>query len=167
MRVSMPGKADMFAQCRDPHDAILACVFVFEEAAGKHLSASEIAAIRSQCLEESDPEVLAGELRAMVRSDVGTPPALRAMAYWALGKKRDHSLMSFFRERLIAEMARDMSAAYQLLIALEDLGENVIAKDRSGRPMTETALNSRDALAYLAANVQDLPAGFRTDIGAD
>ena len=46
-------------------------------------------------------------------------------AYWALGKLRDQSLLPLFRAGLAYHAERGTSSVYQILIALQDVGEPV------------------------------------------
>ena len=72
------------------------------------------------------------------------------MAYWVLGTKRDEKLVPFFLQQLRIELTRDMNCAYQIMIALEDVDEEVFSDERSSYSFDEDDLNRRDAVAYLA-----------------
>ena len=63
-----------------------------------------------------------------------------------------HNASQGERERYAAlqhEIDRDLPVAFQVMIALENLGEQVFADDRSSRSILELELNKRDALRYL------------------
>jgi hypothetical protein len=108
-----------------------------------------MAEIREHAIEDVDPELLARELRSLIDSESMADGRDRAQAYWALGKKLDRTLLPFFREKLRLELCRDRFAAYQILIALDDLGEQPFGSDRSGYGCHDYDLNRRDAEAYL------------------
>jgi hypothetical protein len=135
---------------RFPEDAIPAAAFLFESHRGLSLGPHEVAAIQQSGLEATDPETLAHELKRMIAAENKADSRDRQQAYWALGKKRDPSLIPFFRDRLSLELRRDMIAVYQIMIALEDLDEPIFTQERSGRAMDDYELNRRDAERYLA-----------------
>lgn len=134
---------------RLPESAIPAIAFRFEGLHGRQISPHELAEIREHDIEDVDPELLARELRHLIDSESKADGRDRGQAYWALGKKLDRALLPFFREKLRLELSRDMFAAYQILIALDDLGEQPFGSDRSGYSIHDYDLNRRDAEAYL------------------
>ena len=134
---------------RLPESAIPAIAFRFEGLRGRQISPHELAEIREHDIEDVDPELLARELRHLIDSESKADGRDRGQAYWALGKKLDHALLPYFREKLRLELRRDMFAVYQILIALDDLGEEPFGSDRSGYNCHDYDLNRRDAEAYL------------------
>ena len=108
--------------------------FLFEETRGKG---------------SVEADRLARELVASVREDAEDEPGYRGSAYWALGKRCDRELVPFFRERLAVELGRDVQAVYQILIALEDAGEEVFSPARSSRSVLDVEMNRADAVRYL------------------
>ena len=115
-------------------EAVREAAFVFEET-------------REKGSVEADR--LARELVAFVMEDSEDEPGYRGSVYWALGKRCDPALVAFFRERLSVELARDVGAVYQILIALEDAGEEVFSPARSSRSVLDDEMNRADAVRYL------------------
>ena len=75
-------------------------------------------------------------------------PAAGAV-YWALGKVGDPGLRDFFVEGLREQLNRNPGAVFQILIALDRLGERVFG-DRPSRSIDDVIENRRDAERYLA-----------------
>ena len=75
----------------------------------------------------------------------------RCLAYWALSKRFNKKLVPAFRKWLKQEVEKNnYNAVYQLLIALENVGEYVFGPDRKGSSASfEWELNIRDAANYL------------------
>lgn len=132
-----------------PDDAILATAFFFELARGVPLGQYEVSEIQKHGLNSIDPELLARKLRHLITTEHKGDSKDRQQAYWALGKKRDSGLISFFRDQLRLELGRDMIATYQIMIALQDIGEPTFGSDRSGYSFDDYELNRRDAESYL------------------
>jgi hypothetical protein len=130
-----------------PGDAICAVAFAFERAHGHLLGEYEESQISFHGLDGHEPIVLAAALRdGILAGDTN----YRTQAYWALGKRFDRELIPFFRERLAAEMLDDPSIVYQIMIALDNLGEPVFSKARSGSySILDADLNLVDAEIYL------------------
>ena len=139
---------------RRPEFAIPAIAFRFEELRGTSLGHHEVSEIRKHGLQDMDPELLSRELRNLIDSESKSDSRDRCEAYWALGKKRDHSLLPYLRLKLQLELWRDMFAVHQILIALDDLGEQPFGSDRSGCSCHDYDLNRRDAEAYLLKSFQ-------------
>jgi hypothetical protein len=142
-------KPRRLSHVRLPESAIPAVAFRFEGLHGRQVGPHELAQIREHNIEDVDPEMLAGELRFLIDSESKADGRDRAQAYWALGKKLDPALLPFFREKLRLELCRDMFAVYQILIALDDLGEQPFGSDRNGYSCHDYDLNRRDSEAYL------------------
>ena len=134
---------------RISEDAILAAAFRFESHRGLPLGPKENATIQKHGFQDLDPELLARELKHLITAEHKSDSRDRQQAYWALGKKRDPALLSFFRKQLRIELRRDMAATYQIMIALEDLDEPVFAPYHSGRALDDYELNRQDAERYL------------------
>lgn len=75
----------------------------------------------------------------------------KTSAYWALSKRCNRNLIPEFKRWLRSELeAENGAAVYQILIALNNIGEPVFHKDREGgSAVFETDLNLRDAREYL------------------
>ena len=72
------------------------------------------------------------------------------LAYWALSKRFDPSLVPAYRRWLSKALEQeDEQAIFQLMIGLDNLEEPVFGTDRSGYASFEEALNRRDATRYL------------------
>ena len=134
-----------------PEDAILAAAYLFEQANGRALDEFEIGEIACHGLSGADPALISETLKSAVLDEAKSDPAYRHTAYWALGKRVDRELLSFFRDRLELELLRDLETAYQIMIALHNLDEPVFSKSRTGYGVREHALNRKDAEIYLAS----------------
>ena len=134
---------------RFPEDAIPAAAFLFELARGVPLGPHEISEIQRHGLDGVDPELVERELRYLITAEHKSDSRDRQQSYWALGKKQDSGLVPFFRDQLRLELRRDMIAAYQIMIALQDVGEPAFGSDRSGYSFDDYELNRRDAENYL------------------
>ena len=132
-------------------DKILAAAWVFEQARGRQLEQIEIEEIEQANLSNCDPDELANQLVACLQDGRSLTADLRCSAYWALGKRGDTALISFFRKALATEIERDPQVAYPVMVALDDLGEAVFDASREGNSIVEVDLNKRDAKAYLEA----------------
>ena len=131
--------------------ALPAAAFFFESLGGALLGDYELREIRTCRLEGMDPEELARSLMEWIAAQPLDFPDGRGTAYWALGKKRDKALIPYFRDQLRLELTRDMNAAYQILIALDDVDEPSFDPARGGYSSNEEELNRRDAERYLEA----------------
>ncbi len=134
---------------RFPENGIAAAAFLFEKAHGSQLSEFEQREIDRHGFDGIAPELVANELRAAVEQDSKSDSTFRQQAYWALGKNFDQAMTPLFRERLSLELRRDLIVAYQIMIALDNLGEPAFSDSRSGYSMHEYDLNRLDGEAYL------------------
>jgi len=129
-----------------PREALAAAAYRFAQASGERIQLAEFDAILLHNLSGVDPDELALTIRESITSD-DADPAYRQSAYFALAKKSDDDLLPFFRERLRAEFdAGELDACYQLMFALEDLGEDVFPVGREA----PSAPGRQDVVAYLA-----------------
>lgn len=134
---------------RIPENAIPAAAFLFESLRGVPLGPYELGEIEACGFYGIDPELVARELRYLITAEYKGDSRDRQQAYWALGKKLDHDLIPFFRDQLRLEVRRDMIAAYQIMIALQDIDEATFDPSRSGYSLDEYELNRQDAERYL------------------
>lgn len=139
---------------RFPDNAIAAVAFLFESKNGRKLSDFELSEIRRHELEDSDPNKLAAILKECAQNERSSDATYRQQIYWALSKKFDHKLIPFFRKRLSLELQRDMEAAYQIMIALDNLDEQVFSINRQDYVITEYKQNRLDAELYLKKTEQ-------------
>ena len=138
---------------RFPENAIAAAAFLFEQANGNKLSEFEEAEIERHGLSDIDPELVSKELRTAVCNDYKTDSTYRQQVYWALGKLVDLNLIPFFKERLVSELRRDLIAVYQILIALDNLEQQIFSEGRDGSvAMHEYELNRADAEVFLGSH---------------
>jgi len=132
-----------------PREALAAAASRMEQASGNRLQLDAVDEVLKYKLNRVEAEEIVTALTRSVES--GTMDAdYRSSAYWALGKKSDDELLDFFRVRLRAELdADEMGACYQLMIALDNLDEEIFAPGRNGGSINEYDLNRHDAEAYL------------------
>ena len=129
-------------------DYITAAAFLFEQARGYPHDEYETAMIQSQGLDLADPNLIAKELVDAVKSS-SCDVLIRGPVYWALGKRYDETLLEFFRSSLRFESASGTEAAWEVMIALRNLGEPIFDETRSGYGCDEEDMNRADALRYL------------------
>ena len=135
-------------------EAVLQAAFLFEKAnlgveASPALGASqgwtrEVIA-EPVYLAARDQLVLSLRQLALERPD---DPGVGSL-FWALGKVGDPSLVPFFQETLQQQLERNPGAVYQILIALENLGQRPFAGGEE-RSVRNAAENVETARAYLA-----------------
>jgi len=106
----------------------------------------EVVSIFERC-EERDNELPIGdnsvfgtfspnqlELLLIESINQNEPVEFRATAYWALGKRYNNNLIPKFKAWLSQEvMSLEDEAVYQILIALDNIGEPAFGSDRDGR----------------------------------
>lgn len=129
-------------------DAITAAAFVFEATNGNMLGDWEKSEIEKHHLIGIDSFVLSLELVALIES-AKSSTSERQTAYWALGKRHDESLISFFRKQLSIELKRDLLAVYQILIALDTFGEPVFKSELLSESGNDLECHRRFAEQYL------------------
>jgi hypothetical protein len=132
-------------------DDLTAAGYVFEQARGISLETFQVELITACGYENCLPEEMKTKVVKHLLSAKDATEANRATAYWALGKSVDEKLVGFFRKQLVAEIERSAAdAVYQILIALNDLGEPVFGSDRGGTyDLFDRTLNFRDAHSYI------------------
>ena len=135
-----------------PREALAAAGSRFEQANGNRIQLADFDGMMLHKLTRTDPADLADAICETIIAG-GTDAEYRASAYFALGKKFDADQIPFFRERLRIELDHDeLGAAYQIMIALDNLDEEVLAAERAGGSIIEQDLNRRDAESYLAGH---------------
>ena len=125
---------------------IEAASYRFEQCRGHRLGAYETSVISEAKYEHADPKELAARLWSTLQEE--QPSTYRTSAYFALGKFGDRSELPKLVDALRAEVQRDIRVGYQIMIALDNLGESVFSRDSRGH--LEDDANRRDALDYLA-----------------
>ncbi len=103
---------------------LTAAAFRFEAARGAHHSAFETEIIEEAGLAAVSPDELARTLWEWLASE-GADSPLRGSAYWALGKRGDPRDLAPLIDALQRELPLDADATYQIMIALNNLGQPV------------------------------------------
>lgn len=128
---------------------ILDIALIFEEANGNTLDVNDSHLVKNSGLSD----LSANEIEQMLVDTINQnkTPEYRGSAYWALGKRFNKKLLPVFKKWLAFEVeSNNTDALYQLLIALDNLEEQVFGEDREGSyGASDTELNIRDAKAYL------------------
>jgi hypothetical protein len=125
---------------------IEAAGYRFEQCRGRQLAASELSLIRQAGFQDVDPKRLADLLWDTLAKP--QPAEYRTSAYWALGKRGDKTDKAKLISALRTEVEAHIRVGYQIMIALDNLGEPVFSRDSRGYHDDDE--NRRDALAYLA-----------------
>lgn len=128
---------------------ILDIALIFDEANGNSLDDNDALLVKSSGLYELSANEIERLLIETITQD--KTPEYRGSAYWALGKRYNKKLLPELK-RLLADEVESNNAGtlYQLLIALDNLGEHVFGEDRKGSyGAADTELNIRDAKVYL------------------
>lgn len=129
---------------------LTAAALVFEKNRGIKQTSYNLELITGCGYTDLGSDELKDQIFNVFESDKIIDAELRSTAYWALGKKVDMDLIPFFVQRLKIELTEHIQAAYQIMIALDCLGESVFGKDRNGKyTFNEDELNHRDGLIYL------------------
>jgi hypothetical protein len=132
-----------------PREALAAVGYRFSQANGERIQLAEFDAILLHRLTGADPDELARATRESIAGN-GADSAYRQAAYFALAKKSDDDLLPFFRERLRTELeSGETDACYQLLLALDELGEDAFSTPRDVAIAGNRESSLRDAIAYL------------------
>lgn len=92
---------------------------------------------------------LAQSIRDMLSDGVDLDPLVLSAAYFALGKRCDPRDIPFLRGRMKAELDRDPQLLFQVMIALENMGEDVFSPERNSYSILDADLNRNDAIRYL------------------
>ena len=133
---------------RIPEEAIPALAFLFEREAGNGIAQVEIDEIEKHGFSDIDPNRVKKSLLREMANTVQAPNSrYRNRGYWALGKLRDSDLLPFFRESLKQELNRDIESAYQIMIALDNLDEQIFSRDTVS--IIDYDQNRLDAERYL------------------
>jgi hypothetical protein len=110
---------------------ILASAFLFEKLNGKSLSSYEEEIIKTELFIPVSKKDLIDQICDFIENSL-TSNEVRSSAYWSLGKAFDSKLLSFFQEKLAFEIRNECyNCIYQILIALDNLGENIFREETS------------------------------------
>lgn len=133
-------------------DRILAVASLFERERGLSVARADSGGEAFEDMSVHSPDALQQELIRSIEDGSIASEDLSG-AYWALGKRRQASLIGWFRTALRREVDRDPFAAYQIMIALNDLEEPIFAlTQRSHFSALDSEENLRDAHHYLRLN---------------
>lgn len=126
-----------------------ASVYIFERSRGGALDQYQIRVVERAAIGDSSVENVANQIQELILSGDLTEDQ-RSSAYFTLGKLFEPKLKLFFQDRLKVEVNCNPAAVYQLLIALDNLGESVFGADRDGSySYDQSELNTRDAIKYV------------------
>ena len=123
-----------------------AAAYRFEMANGNALHSYERNYVAEAGLETKDPDRLADEICLYLDSSSQIPKEHRSTAFWALGKYYHRRLLPFFHRHLAHELDRDMNVAYQIMIALDNLDEEVWPHEKRSFSILESSENREAAL---------------------
>ena len=127
---------------------LLDITLILEQANGNILNDNDALLVKKSGLAHYSPEELE---TLLVNSIDSTELEYRGKAYWVLGKRFNTKLIPKFNEWLEKEfMSQNSDQAYQILIALDNLGLPAFGEDRDGSySILDKELNLRDAKFYL------------------
>ena len=132
-----------------PESKLLPAALRFEQAHGRKLESFEILQVQDAGLESVEPDSLANQICCVLDTLPRMSPDYRSAAFWALGKLCDSSLLGFFRGHLAREIEDEMGVAYQIMIALNNLGEPVWLVGECSFGVAEVERNRTAAVRYL------------------
>ncbi len=127
---------------------LTAAAFRFEAARSVRQSDFETEIIAESELTAVSPDDLAQTLWGWLAAE-GADSPLRGSAYWALGKRCDPCDVAPLVAALRRELPRDPDVAYQILIALENLGEPVFPPEQRERSSRDHERTRAAAQRYL------------------
>ena len=123
-----------------------AAAFLFEQDKGTTLGDFEADEIRKAGFGRDQVAEVAQTVREFAENASADDTHLGA-ALWALGKLSDHGLKGFFAKMLGKTLHTNADATYQALVALDNLGEDVLPH---GGGSLDHERNRRLAETYLA-----------------
>jgi len=127
--------------------------FIFEQENGNSHSNYEKGIISESKLTEFKPTELEQIIVDGLNFGIYENEFERVSGYWALSKSGNQNLISDFQKWLKMELEFGNGIPiFQILIALDRLDEPAFNKKRTGREVSETELNIRDAKQYLNKN---------------
>jgi hypothetical protein len=140
-------------------EAVMQAAFLFEKAnlgaeASPALGASRgwTREVMGEPVDLAARDQLVQSLRQLALERPDDPAA--GGLFWALGKVGDPSLLPFFQQALAQQLERNPGAVYQILIALENLGQRPFegAGERSARNAAENVELARRYLAKVGGS---------------
>jgi len=121
----------------------------FERAYAASLRCPDSRASGELDVEGQELDFLAATIRETLAAEAGLDPIILSAAYFALGKRCDPADVPFLRDRLKVELNRDPQVLFQVMIALENMGEDVFSPERDSYSILDAELNRSDAIRYL------------------
>jgi hypothetical protein len=132
------------------NDQFVAIAFLFEKENGNSPGEYEESVINHSKLKNIPTEQLEAFIIEGLNENAYKIERTRTSAYWALSERKNPNLIPHFKVWLQKEIdAKKNTAAFQLMIALEQLGEVIFHADRESKSVDEVELNLRDASQYL------------------
>ena len=132
---------------RFTHDQILAAGCRFSERGFQRLGPEEHRVINLANMSDVALPELANLLRDSIREAAPDDSLYKSTAYWALAKKHDPRFRDFFLEMLPLELETSLPCAWQIVIALECIGEDVLSP--ATKMANDDQLMVADARSYL------------------
>ena len=135
------------------NDQFEEAAYIFEKANGYSHSDYEKKIIAESKLKDLHVTELEKIIIDGLNSDIYKTENERISAYWSLYKIGNQNLIPDFKHWLEAELKSDSKTTlFQILVALDSLGESAFHENRTGRAADEIELNIRDAKEYLNKN---------------
>jgi hypothetical protein len=132
------------------NEQFVAIAFLFEKGNGNTPSEYEESVINHSKLKDIPIEQLEAFIVEGLHENAYKIERTRTSAYWALSERNNPELIPHFKVWLQNELdTKKNTAAFQLMIALDKLGEPVFHPDRKSTAVDEVELNLRDASQYL------------------
>jgi hypothetical protein len=119
--------------------------YLFEKSHGSQLDPKELSVIENAGLTTPSPDIIANAIWSALEEPQDID--YRMAAYWALGKLARKEDKWKFINALEAEIKGQMHVAYQIMVALDNMGEPIFSRNELS--FCDIALNNSDALAYI------------------
>jgi len=133
-----------------PEFEVTAAAFLFEWALTKQIGEYELSVITEAGLLDDDPTHISEQICDSLEKSTDLDAEYRGSCFWALGKRCDPLLREFFQNHLAIEVRRDMGVAFQIMLALANLGESVWPADQRGFSLLDVDINRVAAFEYLS-----------------
>ena len=125
---------------------LMAAVFLIEQEHGNVLGEYELNAIKESGLNGLALDEIINSIKNFINSNLSSKEELFNTAIFVLGKKHDPELKGFFITILKNTIDSNIEAAYQTMIALDNLNEPILNDSCS---ITEHELNYKLGKQYL------------------
>lgn len=132
------------------HDEFTEIAFIFEKENGRNHSEFEKKIIEESKFKDIPTDQLEMGIVNGIQDKIYKSEAERVSAYWTLSKRGNKKLILRFKNWLKTELEDENPIAiFQILVALDLLGESSFSEERIQLDSNETELNIRDAINYL------------------